>query len=154
MKVQAIISKDISSFNDVLKQKTGSTKDFITLQVLLTDSNAINNNKDVDSELYILWHTKQNAIRSRTVTTRKISVTEAVTNKVSEVFAFDIEINDNEAGYLVISDPLTKVFKDREMYRSSRLDNVTFKDYIVQKKKADPTFTAKGVNCSTSRYPC
>jgi hypothetical protein len=156
MKVQALISNELSSFNDELKTFTGSSEDFITLQVLLTNGNSINNNRDSDSELYILWHVIKNTIISRKVTTNKIVVTQndAAATQYN-VFTVEINLPANTIGYLVISN-LDKTFKSADSYEISRLNDAKFKNYIMKKKETlkDPTFTAKSVNCSTSRYPC
>ncbi|PWK28887.1 hypothetical protein LV89_00440 [Arcicella aurantiaca] len=156
MKVQALISKELSSFNDELKNFTGSTEDFITLQVLLTNGNSINNNRDKDSELYILWHVIKSTIINREETKHEIVVTQNdVAATEHKVFTVEVNLEDDTTGYLVISNS-DKTFKSADSYEISRLNDTKFKNYIMKKRETlkDLTFTAKSVNCSTSRYPC
>lgn len=151
MNVQSLISNKISSFNEELRHATGSTEDFITLQILLTNANAINNNKDSDSELYILWHTKISSLKSMKPSTKKLKITHTDTKEYSAL-VFDIEMDDTTEGYLVITDKATgKKFESADDYESSLLKDKNFKDYIKGKPSG---FSVKSVNCSTSRYPC
>ena len=151
MKVQSLISNKISSFNEELRHATGSTEDFITLQILLTSANAINNNKDLDSGLYILWHTKISSVKSMKPSNKKLKITHTDLKDYAAL-VFDVEISDATEGYLVITDTATgKKFVSADDYESSLLNDTNFKNYFTNKPAG---FTVKSVNCSTSRYPC
>ncbi len=156
VELKALISRATSHFNDEIKKNNPLvTENLITLQVLLTNDKKINNNNDTHADRYILWHIPLSAIQSNSDSADTCEVIEKgiggkkVTPKIKI-----IKVADDCKGYLAISDPNTQAYVSSESYRLNQLTSAEFSAYISRKKTNDPSFSAKSVNCSTSRYPC
>lgn len=152
--LKALISRATSHFNNELKAKHVLNENLITLQVLLTNDKKINNNNDSHADKYVLWHVPLSAIQSNSDSADTCEVTEKGSNKkVTPKIKF-IKVSDDCEGYVAISDPVTQAYVNSEPYTVNQLTSAGFSAYISIKKTNDPSFSAKSVNCSTSRYPC
>jgi hypothetical protein len=154
VELKALISRAISHFNDEIKKDKVLTENLITLQVLLTNDKKINNNDDTHTNRYILWHVPLSAIQSNSDSADTCEVTEKGSNKKVTPKIKSIKVLDDCVGYVAKSDPTTQAYVSSESYTVNQLTSAEFSDYIKEKKKTDPSYSAKSVNCSTSRYPC
>ena len=155
VELKALISRATSHFNDEIKKDKVLTENLITLQVLLTNDKKINNNDDTHANRYILWHVPLSAIQGNSDSADTCEVTEkGIGNKKVSTKIKSIKVSDDCEGYVAISDSVTQAYVSSESYPVDELTFAGFSDFIKEKKKTDPSYSAKSVNCSTSRYPC